>query len=182
MKKSLKESFLKLVAALVALSFVPLTVSCADEKAAPEKAETQKVDINNPLAFHPEVVATVGDTKITKKDVEEEAKPFINMAKTQQSPEAMDVTMWKSLAGEITQNLVEQTILTGLAKADGIQSDPKAVDEVLAEMRGKAPDKFDEMVGPGAYHGRREKEDSDGNPDKRLVPEESHPWNKRCRD
>lgn len=85
------------------------------------------VSDENPLAFLPETVATVGETKITKVQLLEEAKPIIYIIKNRK--ENVPPEMWKRFAKELTDRIVGRNILLQLAAVDGITPTPELGEE-----------------------------------------------------
>lgn len=91
----------------------------------------------NPLAFLPEIVATIGETKITREQLLEEAKPIIYIIKNRK--ENVPPEMWKRFAKELADRLVGRNILLQLAAADGINPSPELGEEGYNRLTKQIP-------------------------------------------
>ncbi len=86
----------------------------------------------------PDVVASIGEKKITKADLLEEAKPMLE--RYRQDPEkAPPDAMWKRFAMDVTDNLVNRAILLMIAEGDGISPSKELTDKVIAGMLNGKP-------------------------------------------
>lgn len=110
------------------------------EAAAP--AEAAKADPKAKWAFLPEVVATIGDKKITKEQFIKDIEPMMA-----QSPMggAMNPEMLKSLAPRIVNEMVNFMVLQQLAAKAGYKPSAELVVKEFDKMLEKAPKEQMEM-------------------------------------
>ncbi len=110
----------------------PAAEADAGKKVA-EPDAGKKVAEANPLEFLPEVVAKIGDTVITKKDVMEEAKPFLAMQG--EAAQSADPGMWNDLAAQVVESLVERKLIDKLVKADKVEVTDEDVQKELDSIK-----------------------------------------------
>ncbi len=115
----------------------PFVKDKADEK--PAKDAAAKDSKADPLAFLPEIVAKIGDDKITKADIEAEFKPIISMMKENGQLEKIPPEVWKKeVIGAVT-NIVNTKLLTKLAEDNGYKPDPAGAEVEYKKMTEKIP-------------------------------------------
>jgi peptidyl-prolyl cis-trans isomerase C len=129
----------------------PAAAPAAAEAAAPavveapvvpaaETAAAPAVDPENPLAFLPDTVATVGDQPITRDDLIKEAKPILRMIQAQQGDQVHPKEQWLELARQVTEGIIEKSILLDLAAADGLKPSPEKGEEEYRKILAEVPE------------------------------------------
>ena len=104
--------------------------------AAKDAAKDANID---PLAFLPEVVAKIGDEKITKADIILEFKPVIAMMKESGQLDSIPADVWKAEVRERLEDLISTKLLLKLAEADGYKPDPAKADEEFKKLTAQVP-------------------------------------------
>ncbi len=130
------------------------TSAVAPAKAAPAKAPASKPEasVNNagtkaaaeeanadPLAFLPDLVAKIGDDKITKADIVGEFKPVISMMKENGQLSTIPAEMWKSEVKKRVNDMIAAKLLLKLAEADGYKQDPVKAEEEFKKITAQIP-------------------------------------------
>ncbi|MEM4248466.1 MAG: peptidylprolyl isomerase [Candidatus Nanoarchaeia archaeon] len=101
-------------------------------------------DTTNPLAFLPDVVAKIGNTEIRKEEILEEAKPFIEMQKGNQQ---LTPDLWKNLAAQMVEGLVERKILEKLVKNEGIEVTEQDINNEFESLKKQfPPEQFEQLM------------------------------------
>ena len=131
----------------------------ADVKTAKTDAKTAKIEMPkmpelDPKTwdFLPEVVATVGDTKITKANLVRVLNPQAKMMMMMGQKLSVDDS--KNLAKGLTQELIKANIVENLATKAGYKATPELEDQVYAKfvdgMKKQMPDSknfnFEDMI------------------------------------
>ncbi|MFZ2658335.1 MAG: peptidylprolyl isomerase [Victivallales bacterium] len=104
----------------------------------PDEAATKKTNAE-PLAFLPEVVAKIGDEKITKADIEAEFKPVISMMKENGQFDKIPPETWKKEVVSGINDIVTTKLLMKLAEENGYKPDSAKTDEEFKKMTAKIP-------------------------------------------
>lgn len=103
-------------------------------------ADTAAKDANaDPLAFLPDVVAKIGDEKITKADILVEFKPVIAMMKESGQLDSIPADVWKTEVKERLDDLISTKLLLKLAEADGYKPDPAKAEEEFKKLTAQIP-------------------------------------------
>jgi peptidyl-prolyl cis-trans isomerase C len=113
---------------VVASPFVKPAVKDADKDA--------NID---PLAFLPEIVAKIGDEKITKADIILEFKPVIAMMKENGQLDSIPADVWKAEVKERLEDLIATKLLLKLAEADGYKPEPEKAEEEFKKLTAQVP-------------------------------------------
>jgi parvulin-like peptidyl-prolyl isomerase len=144
---------------MVSLCFAQDVKPAADAKVAktdvkPAKIEMPKMPELDPKTwdFLPDVVATVGDTKITKTDLVRVLNPQAKMMVMMGQKLTNDD--YKNLAKGLTQELIKATIVENLAANAGYKVTPELEDQVYNKfidgMKKQMPDSknfnFEDMI------------------------------------
>ncbi len=108
-------------------------VKKADAKADAVPAKPKKLE--DPLGFLPDVVAKIGDAAITKADVLEEAKPMLQVHKTDTSGRSDDPKLWRQMADKMINKLVETKILCNMAKNANVTATDQDVDAEIENLK-----------------------------------------------
>ncbi|HBC86445.1 MAG TPA: hypothetical protein DCZ94_05780 [Lentisphaeria bacterium] len=103
------------------------------DEGAPEKTNTE------PLAFLPEIVAKIGDEKITKADIEAEFKPIISMMKGNGQLDSIPPETWKKEVIGGINGMISTKMLTKLAEENGYKPDMARTEEEFKKMSAKIP-------------------------------------------
>ncbi|MFA6567883.1 MAG: peptidylprolyl isomerase [Victivallales bacterium] len=105
----------------------------------PATKDAEKSANADPLAFLPEVVAKIGDDKITKADILVEFKPVIAMMKESGQLDSVPADVWKSEVKERLEDLIATKLLLKLAEADGYKPDPAKAEEEFKKLTAQLP-------------------------------------------
>ncbi len=153
MKSSLEKTASRLAAAAAA-SAMAFSVQAADAPAAPAPApaapapavavDAQKapkiVTVEEKFAFLPEIIAEVGDRKVTRQDFFNDIKTQIPQGMLAEIPE--DRT--KELSKRMVDGMVDKIVLLKLVEKDGIKPSPELVKEEFDKMvKSLSPDKLE---------------------------------------
>ncbi|HBC87885.1 MAG TPA: hypothetical protein DCZ94_13095 [Lentisphaeria bacterium] len=112
----------------------------SDTKAKPAPETAAKADPNaDPLAFLPDLVAKIGDEKITRDKIKEEFKPILMMMKDNGQLSAIPPEAWKAEVKERLNDIIASKILLKLAKADGYNPDPVKAEEEFKNLTAQVP-------------------------------------------
>ncbi len=104
--------------------------------AVKDAAKNAEID---PLAFLPELVAKIGDEKITKADIILEFKPVIAMMKESGQLDSIPADVWKAEVKERLEDLISTKLLLKLAEADGYKPEPAKADEEFKKLTAQIP-------------------------------------------
>lgn len=108
--------------------------------AAKPASDDAAVDANvDPLKFVPDLVAKIGDEKITKTEIEGEFKPVISMMKENGQLNAIPAEMWKTEVKKRVNDMVSTKLLLKLAEAEGYNPDPVKADEEFKKITTQIP-------------------------------------------
>ena len=144
---------------MASLCFAQDVKPTADTKVAktdakPAKIEMPKMPELDPKAwdFLPEVVATVGDTKLTKSDLVRVLNPQAKMMLMM--GQKLSADDYKNLAKGLTQELIKATIVKDFAANAGYKITPELKDQVynkfIEGMKKQMPDSknfnFEDMI------------------------------------
>ncbi len=136
---------LKTVSAAVLATALSASVIAADQQTkkaappAPAPAQAQAPDVSpeQKFAFLPDVVASIGDAKITKKD-------FIADISSQIPPGALASLpddKAKDIAHRMVEGMLDKKILLALVEKDGVKPSPALVKEEFDKMvKGLSPE------------------------------------------
>lgn len=102
---------------------------------ADEAAPAKPKKLEDPLGFLPDVVAKIGDTEITKADVLEEAKPMLQMHKSDTSGRSDDPKLWRQMADKMINKLVETKVLSNMAKAANVTTTDQDLDAEIETLK-----------------------------------------------
>lgn len=114
----------------------PTVASPFLKPAAEAAAKDAKVD---PLAFLPELVAKIGDEKITKSDIVVEFKPVIAMMKESGQLDSIPADVWKTEVKERLDDLISTKLLLNLAETDGYKPEPSKAEEEFKKLTAQIP-------------------------------------------
>jgi len=108
--------------------------------AAKPAAENASKDANaDPLAFLPDLVAKIGDDKITKADIVGEFKPVISMMKESGQLNTIPAEMWKTEVKKRVNDMIAAKLLLKLAEADGYKPDAAKAEEEFKKLTAQVP-------------------------------------------
>ncbi len=108
-------------------------------EAKPTAEETAANENADPLAFVPDLVAKIGDEKITKADILVEFKPVISMMKENGQLGTIPAEMWKTEVKKRVNDMVATKLLLKLAEADGYNPDPVKAEEEFKKITAQVP-------------------------------------------
>lgn len=132
-----------------------------DAKAAKTDAKSAKIEMPkmpelDPKTwdFLPDVVATMGDTKITKGTLVRVLNPQAKMMMMMGGGQKLSADDLKNLAKGLTQELIKANIVENLAAKEGYKTTPELEDQVyakfVADMKKQMPDSknfnFEDMI------------------------------------
>ncbi|MFZ2655543.1 MAG: peptidylprolyl isomerase [Victivallales bacterium] len=121
--------------------------AAADTKAvkpAPEKPADANAD---PLAFLPDIVAGIGDEKISRENIREEFKPILAMMKENGQLAGITQDVWKAEVKERLNDIIASKLLMKLATADGYKPDPAKAEEEFKNVTAQIPaDQLDDTL------------------------------------
>lgn len=110
----------------------------AVKQAAPVE-DAAKIASADPLAFLPEIVAKIGDDKITKADIAAEFKPVIAMMKENGQLDKIPSEVWKTQVKEKLNDMIATKLLAKLAETDGYKPDPAKAEEEFKKITAQIP-------------------------------------------
>ncbi|HCE44238.1 MAG TPA: hypothetical protein DET40_11880 [Lentisphaeria bacterium] len=116
--------------------------AAADVKPVKPAIETPAaaIDANaDPLAFLPDVVAKIGDEKISRNNIREEFKPILVMMKENGQLAGITQDVWKSEVKERLNDIIASKLLMKLAAADGYKPDPVKAEEEFKNVTAQIP-------------------------------------------
>ena len=117
-----------------------LAAPAVKKEAAPApKADAAKAANVDPLAFLPELVAKIGDEKITKADIILEFKPVIAMMNENGQLDSIPADVWKTEVKERLDDIIATKLLVKLAEADGYKPEPAKADEEFNKLTAQIP-------------------------------------------
>ncbi len=93
----------------------------------------------DPLAFLPDLVAKIGNEKITKADIQAEFQPVIAMMKENGQLNAIPAEMWKTEIKKRVNDMIASKLLLKLAEADGYKPDTARAEEEFKKMTAQMP-------------------------------------------
>jgi peptidyl-prolyl cis-trans isomerase C len=128
--------------AIVPAKAAPAKAPASKPAASVNKAVTKAVaeDVNaDPLAFLPDLVAKIGDDKITKADIVGEFKPVISMMKENGQLSTIPAEMWKTEVKKRVNDMIAAKLLLKLAEADGYKQDPVKAEEEFKKITAQLP-------------------------------------------
>ncbi len=106
----------------------------------PAKTETTPAEAAaDPLAFLPDVVAKIGDEKITRDNIREEFKPILTMMKENGQLAGITQDVWKAEVKERLDDIIASKLLLKLALTDGYKPDPAKAEEEFKNVTAQVP-------------------------------------------
>jgi peptidyl-prolyl cis-trans isomerase C len=103
------------------------------------KADASKGENVDPLAFLPDLVAKIGDEKITKADIILEFKPIIAMMNESGQLDSIPADVWKAEVKERLDDIIATKLLLKLAEADGYKPEPAKAEEEFNKLTAQIP-------------------------------------------
>ncbi len=125
--------------AAVAVAPAPAATPVATPAAKPAAKDAEKNANVDPLAFLPEIVAKIGDEKITKADILVEFKPVIAMMNENGQLDSIPADVWKTEVKERLDDMIATKLLVKLAEADGYKPDPVKAEEEFKKLTAQIP-------------------------------------------
>jgi len=93
----------------------------------------------DPLAFLPDVVAKIGDEKITRDNMKEEFKPILAMMQESGQLGGITQDVWKAEVKERLDDIIASKLLLKLATDDGYKPDPVKAEEEFKNVTAQIP-------------------------------------------
>jgi peptidyl-prolyl cis-trans isomerase C len=105
----------------------------------PAAGDIEKDANADPLAFVPELVAKIGDEKITKTEIMAEFKPVISMMKENGQLGTIPPEVWKTEVKKRVNDMIATKLLLKLAEAEGCKPDPVKAEEEFKKITAQLP-------------------------------------------